>query len=591
MFYNNLLYINDSFLLHDSCSNYFVFYIIDFILMLIADDLEKLLSILPDFIQKPLALHPYKKFLIEVVMDLGRRPEARFPNGPHYLSINNISWYDLDYCIKKIPQFSGDNRSGIECTLHRISSIKNRKGNIVGLTFRVGRAIFGTISVMKDLLYMQKSILILGKPGVGKTTAIREITRILADEMQKRVVIIDTSNEIAGDGDIPHPAIGRARRMQVSRPELQHQVMIEAVENHMPEVIIIDEIGTELEALAARTIAERGVQLVGTAHGNSLDNLIKNPVLSDLVGGIQYVTLGDEEAKRRGSQKSVIERKALPAFEVAIEIHDRNSWVIHDKVHDAVDKILHGSLLSIQCRKLDNYGSILIYPKDFSSSDFMLYNSSFSYDMSQSDNYDRFYGFNKNNDQDNLSNYLNINPYSRNIFSNSKVLSESFTKMKTLYIYGINIQYVESSIKYLNLPLFLTRDIFKADYILGLKSNVKYSSKIRQVAKLKKIIIYTINSNNTSSINKALKKISRNNNKFFSSWVHLCTKKNLKELDALIEVRYAVEKIIFIYKQSVILLPRSVNVLNLQLKLINLYQLNYSVVNFKRLQKLIIYPS
>ena len=559
--------------------------------MLIADDLEKLLSILPDFIQKPLVLHPYKKFLIEVVMDLGRRPEARFPNGPYYLSLNNVSWYDLDYCIKKIPQFSGDNRSGIECTLHRISSIKNRKGNIVGLTFRVGRAIFGTISVMKDLLYMQKSILILGKPGVGKTTAIREITRILADEMQKRVVIIDTSNEIAGDGDIPHPAIGRARRMQVSRPELQHQVMIEAVENHMPEVIIIDEIGTELEALAACTIAERGVQLVGTAHGNSLDSLIKNPVLSDLIGGIQYVTLGDEEAKRRGSQKSVIERKALPAFEVAIEIHDRNSWIIHNKVYDAVDKILNGSLLSMQCRKFDSNGHILIYPKDCSSSDFMLYNSSFSYNISQSDKYDKFYNFNKNNDKDNLINRSDINPYSKPIFNTSNLLSESLTRMKTLYIYGINIQYVESSIKYLNLPLLLTRDIFKADYILGLKSNIKYSSKIRQVAKLKKIIVYTINNNNTSSINKALKQISRNNNKFFSSWFHLCKQKNINELDALIEVRYAVEKIIFIYKQSVTLLPRSVNVLNLQLKLINLYQLNYSVVSSKRLHKLIIYPS
>ena len=551
--------------------------------MLIADDLEKLLAILPDFIQKPLMLHPYKKFLIEVVMDLGRRPEARFPNGPYYLSVNNISWYDLDYCIKKIPHFSEDNRSGIECTLHRISSIKNRKGNIVGLTFRVGRAIFGTISVMKDLLYMQKSILILGKPGVGKTTAIREMTRILADEMQKRVVIIDTSNEIAGDGDIPHPAIGRARRMQVSRPELQHQVMIEAVENHMPEVIIIDEIGTELEALAARTIAERGVQLVGTAHGNSLDNLIKNPVLSDLIGGIQYVTLGDDEAKRRGSQKSILERKALPAFDVAIEIHERNSWIIHSKVHDIVDKILHGSLASVQCRKLDSNGSILIYPQDFSSSHFILYNPSFSYSVPKTEEYDKFLSLNENKNQ------LDVNSYFK---PNVKYLEPSLKSfVKTLYIYGINIQYVESSIKYLKLCLVLTRDIFKADYILGLKSTIKYSSKIRQVAKLKKIIIYTINNNNTSSINKALKKISRNDNKFLSSWFNLCTQKKYNELDALIEVRYAVEKIIFIYQQSVSLLPRSVNILNLQLKLINLYQLNYSVVSIKGLQKLIIYPS
>ena len=282
--------------------------------MLIADDLDQLLEILPYSIRNPLENHPERKDLIEIVMDLGRRPEARFPSGPEYLSNRTISWYDLDYSIKRVGNFSGDNRSGIERTLHRISSIRNRQGSIIGLTCRVGRAVFGTISIVRDLLETGQSLLILGKPGVGKTTAIREVARVLADEMEKRVVIIDTSNEIAGDGDIPHPAIGRARRMQVSRPELQHQVMIEAVENHMPEVIIIDEIGTELEALAARTIAERGVQLVGTAHGNYLESLIKNPILSDLVGGIQYVTLGDDEAKRRGTQKSILERKASPAL-------------------------------------------------------------------------------------------------------------------------------------------------------------------------------------------------------------------------------------------------------------------------------------
>ncbi len=591
LLYNNLLYINDNFLLHDFCGKHFVFYTIHFIIMLIADDLEKLLSILPDFIQKPLTEHPNKKFLIEVVMDLGRRPEARFPNGPHYLSMNNISWYDLDYCIKKIPRFSGDNRSGIECTLHRISSIKNRKGTIVGLTFRVGRAIFGTISVMKDLLYMKKSILILGKPGVGKTTAIREITRILADEMQKRVVIIDTSNEIAGDGDIPHPAIGRARRMQVSRPELQHQVMIEAVENHMPEVIIIDEIGTELEAMAARTIAERGVQLVGTAHGNSLDNLIKNPILSDLIGGIQYVTLGDDEAKRRGSQKSILERKTLPAFQIAIEIHERNSWIIHSKVHDVVDQILHGSLSFIECRKLDDNGFISIYPRDFSSSEFMPYNPSFSYRMIQSNDYDKFIKINENSNLVRSQSKLDIDSYFLSKINNRENILTSSIKTKKLYIHAINIQYVEASIQDLNLFLVLTRDIFKADYILGLKSSIKYNSKIRQVAKLKNIIIYTIKHNNTSSINKALKQIYRNDNKFLFSWFNLCTQKKTYELDALIEVRYAVEKIIFIYKQSVALLPRSTNIVDLQLKLINLYKLNYSVVTTKKLRQLTIYPT
>ncbi|MBD0303899.1 MAG: AAA family ATPase, partial [Tolypothrix sp. T3-bin4] len=251
------------------------------------DDLQKLLEILPQDIQQQLKHHPQRDTLVEVVLDLGRRPEARFPHRSEYLSEQLVTREQLQNCSDRVGHFGADNRAGIEQTLHRISAIRNRKGEIVGLTCRVGRAIFGTISMIRDLVETGQSILMLGRPGVGKTTALREIARVLADELQKRVVIIDSSNEIAGDGDIPHPAIGRARRMQVTRPELQHQVMIEAVENHMPEVIVIDEIGTELEALAARTIAERGVQLVGTAHGNQLENLIKNPTLSDLVGGIQ----------------------------------------------------------------------------------------------------------------------------------------------------------------------------------------------------------------------------------------------------------------------------------------------------------------
>ncbi|CAN8069798.1 unnamed protein product [Agarophyton chilense] len=347
--------------------------------MLIADDLDQLLDILPNFIRYPLQIHPQRKVLIEVVMDLGRKPEARFPRGPEYLSKRIITWQDLDYSIKRIGHFSADNRSGIERTLHRISSIKNRQGSTIGLTCRVGRAILGTISIIRDLLDTYPSILLLGKPGVGKTTVIREIARVLADEMEKRVVIIDTSNEIAGDGDVPHPAIGRARRMQVSKPELQHQVMIEAIENHMPEVIIIDEIGTELEALAARTIAERGVQLVGTVHGNYLDSLIKNPVLSDLIGGIQYVTLGDDEAKRRGSQKSILERKASPAFQVAIEIHDRHSWIVHESVGHAVDQLLQGVNLWVQRRKLIPGGAILVQCEQYITRVIMSSSQSTSY--------------------------------------------------------------------------------------------------------------------------------------------------------------------------------------------------------------------
>jgi stage III sporulation protein SpoIIIAA len=253
-----------------------------------------------------------------------------------------------------------DNRAGIEKTLHRISSLRNRQGSVIGLTCRIGRAFFGTVSIIRDLLENKKSILLLGRPGVGKTTAIREIARVLSDGMKKRVIIIDTSNEIAGDGDLPHPSIGKARRMQVSSPQNQHQVMIEAVENHMPEIIIIDEIGTELEAAAARTIAERGVQLVGTAHGNALENLIKNPTITDLIGGIQYVTLGDEEARRRGSSKSILERKAPPTFEVAVEIHDAKTWIIHENIEQSVDLLLQGQTLPLQERRWNATGNNII---------------------------------------------------------------------------------------------------------------------------------------------------------------------------------------------------------------------------------------
>merc|ERR1711912_56053 len=311
-----------------------------------------LLDVLPEFISSTIKKHPHRGQLIEIVLDLGRRPEARFSKGSSYLSYRTIVWQDLDYILKRLGKFSGDNRAGIEKTLHRISSLRNRQGSVIGLTCRIGRAFFGTVSIIRDLLENNKSILLLGRPGVGKTTAIREIARVLSDGMKKRVIIIDTSNEIAGDGDLPHPSIGKARRMQVSNNQNQHEVMIEAVENHMPEIIIIDEIGTELEAEAARTIGERGVNLVGTAHGNTLENLIKNPTITDLIGGIQYVTLGDEEAKRRGSTKSILERKAPPTFEVGVEIHDPKTWVIHENIENSVDLLLRGQNPPLQKRTI-----------------------------------------------------------------------------------------------------------------------------------------------------------------------------------------------------------------------------------------------
>ncbi len=324
------------------------------------DDLNALLDILPHHIRQPLCQQNDLRELLEVVLDLGRSPEARFPQRETVLNPQEISESDIEYVASRISTFGDDNRAGIERTLHRISAIRNRKGRIVGLTCRVGRAIFGTIKVIEDLIQSGKSLLLLGRPGVGKTTMLREVARVLADDFNKRVIIVDTSNEIAGDGDIPHPAIGHARRMQVTTPTRQHAVMIEAVENHMPEVIVIDEIGTELEAQAARTIAERGVQLVGTAHGNTLENLMMNPTLADLIGGIQTVTLGDEEAKRRGTQKSILERMSPPTFNILVEIQDWDKVVIHSDVSEAVDAILRGQPLVTEIRWLDEAGEVRV---------------------------------------------------------------------------------------------------------------------------------------------------------------------------------------------------------------------------------------
>nr|UDP55546.1 hypothetical chloroplast RF45 [Schizostauron trachyderma]UDP55623.1 hypothetical chloroplast RF45 [Schizostauron trachyderma] len=428
------------------------------------DDLEKLIENLPFFLQEHLNQHASKDQLIEIVLDLGRRPEARFINGTEYLSRKIISWQDIDYMTKRISKFSNENRAGIERTLHRISCIRNRQFLINGLTCRVGRAVFGTISVIRDLLESEKSILILGKPGVGKTTIIREIARVLADEMEKRVIIIDTSNEIAGDSDIPHSGIGRARRMQVAKTEFQHQVMIEAVENHMPQVIIIDEIGTELEVLAARTIAEKGVQLVGTTHGNCLENLIKNPPLADLIGGIQYVTLSDDEAKRRGTQKSILERKAYPAFEIIIEINHQNSWTIHEDVKTSVDFFLRGSFRIGQVRDFSLTQKVMISSKIYST----VTNLNESYQLLH-------------------KNWIQANQ------TNDEKYFQLKSKKLVIYPYSLSNNLLKEVLMHMRFKFRLTNEIRKANLIIGLKKHLKQNFKLVRLAKQKNIPVYSLN--------------------------------------------------------------------------------------------------
>ena len=321
-------------------------------------DLEVLVEKLPPRILDPLSEREDLDELLEVVLDLGRGPEARFLTDSFLLASQEVSPEDIRYVIDRIGSFGKDNRAGIERTLHRISALRNRDGEVVGLTLRIGRAVYGTIRIIEDLIVTGKSVVLVGKPGVGKTTMLREVARVLADDAHKRVIVVDTSNEIAGDGDIPHSGIGRARRMQVPTPELQHAVMIEAVENHMPEVIVIDEIGTEMDANAARTIAERGVQLIATAHGNTLENLVMNPTLSDLVGGIEAVTLGDDEARRRRSQKTVLERRSRPTFDILVEIQGWSRVVIHSDVTEVVDRMLRGFPVTPETRTVDREGNI-----------------------------------------------------------------------------------------------------------------------------------------------------------------------------------------------------------------------------------------
>ncbi|MEQ8538329.1 MAG: R3H domain-containing nucleic acid-binding protein [Coleofasciculus sp. D1-CHI-01] len=571
--------------------------------MQITEDLQKLLAILPEDIRQILEQHPHRDNLIEVVMDLGRFPEVRFPSGAEYLSETPVTAEQLNYCVERVGHFSGDNRAGLEKTLHRISAIRNRPGDIIGLTCRVGRAVFGTIGLIHDLVERGQSILMLGRPGVGKTTALREIARVLADDLQKRVVIIDTSNEIAGDGDIPHPAIGRARRMQVSRPELQHQVMIEAVENHMPEVIVIDEIGTELEALAARTIAERGVQLVGTAHGNQIENLIKNPTLSDLVGGIQAVTLGDDEARRRGSQKTVLERKAPPTFEIAVEMLERQRWVVHESVADTVDALLRGRKPNPQVRTVDEQNKVII-TREFPDAPAPLDRHTQSGIVAQPS------GWRSSGQMQPLS--RSSSPASAQTSYFDQLLHDSWQQPNSVgevvdtigpngedlplhvYPYGVSRHQIEQVIRVLNLPVVLTKDMDSADAILGLRSHVKSHSKLRSIARSRQIPIHAVKASTVPQVSRALRRMLDMDDPGVpdAADLRLFTQSGSDdEIEALEEARLAVEQIVIPNGQPVELLPRSPKVRKMQHELVEHYRLKSDSFGDEPNRRLRIYPA
>jgi len=450
-------------------------------------ELGALLDIFPLAIRQALVHLPHLNDLIEVILDLGRLPEARFPHDYCYLAQSPVSAAEISEVVDRVGQFGKDNRAGIEQTLHRISCLRNRGGKIVGLTCRVGRAVYGTIDIILDVVRSGKSILLLGKPGVGKTTMLREVARVLSGDLRKRVVIVDTSNEIAGDGDVPHAGIGHARRMQVDVPSNQHSVMIEAVENHMPEAIVIDEIGTEAEALAARTIAERGVQLIGTAHGIDLDNILMNPTLSDLVGGIGAVTLSDEEAKRRGTRKTVLERKAPPTFDVVIEIQDRNRLAIHSPIADVVDAMLRGHEPKPEIRVRNPKGGVEVVQE------------------AEAQTVQTRYGSHTHARERERERERDLYERAAAAFGEADVDDESAGDILRIFPYGVSRSKIERAIASLRLPAMIARKWDDADVVMTLKAlERRDNGKLREIAS-QNVPIYSLKTNTTAQIQSCLK--------------------------------------------------------------------------------------
>ena len=439
------------------------------------NDLERLISIMPHKVVSNLSENSLDD-VIEIVLDIGRVPEIRHAGGKiDKLGQELVNDDDINFITSHLQEFTHDNRSGIPGTLHRISAIRNRQGKVVGLTCRIGRVVTGTIACIKDFCVQGKSILFLGRPGVGKTTKLREISRLVADELGKRVVIVDTSNEIAGDGDTPHPAIGAARRMQVPQPEYQKDIMIEAVENHTPEVIVVDEIGTEAEAQAARTIAERGVMLIATAHGNSLESLIKNPTLSDLVGGIQSVTLGDDEAKRRASQKTVLEREKQPTFDIVIEIIDRNTLAVYKNTSEAVDYILRGWPIRPELRKVDKGCTEVQVNMPVVE--------------------EKNVALEPETREENSMNFS---------FSRQKYCEKN-KPLKKLYLYAVSRTIVEKIIERLDFNVEIIRNVDDADIVLAHKNFAKGGAKVLNTAKEYRAQIFYVKTNSMAQIQKVLK--------------------------------------------------------------------------------------
>lgn len=446
------------------------------------NDLDRLLEVLPEKVRRFIS-YDNMQDVIEIVLDIGRVPEIRHSGGHiEYLGTESVVESDIRYITDRIQNFTSDNRSGISGTLHRISAIRNRQGKVIGLTCRIGRVVTGTIACIKDFCMMGKSILFLGRPGVGKTTKLREISRLVADELGKRVIVVDTSNEIAGDGDTPHPAIGHARRMQVSQPQYQKDIMIEAVENHTPEVIVVDEIGTEAEAQAARTIAERGVMLIATAHGNSLESLIKNPTLSDLVGGIQSVTLGDDEARRRSSQKTVLEREKQPTFDIVIEILDRNTLAVYKDTSEAVDYILRSWPIRPEIRKVEKDG-VEVEPLN----------------MPQPQRQQSI-----GEKIEELEQKINPTDSLKFTFSRQKYV-EDVKKFKKIYLYAVSRTIVEKVIERLDLNAEITRNLDEADIVIAHKNFAKGGAKILSTANEYRLQIFYVKTNSMAQIQKILK--------------------------------------------------------------------------------------